>query len=127
SDAPHIVHPFNYGYCFENLLKAELLVGRVDRDMLTTNPVTTLKAILSLQQALIVKKSACLQKNGNAAQKKAAATAATLIKKSQAVSSINPSDTVLLPSEYTVRAEMMTEARRLVGGVEIEVTEEMKK
>ncbi|MGH8022025.1 MAG: hypothetical protein ACRED1_00470, partial [Limisphaerales bacterium] len=127
SDAPHIVHPFNYGYCFENVLKAELLVGRVDRDMLTTNPVTTLKAILSLQQALIVKKSACLQKNGNAAQKKAAATAATLIKKSQAVSSINPSDTVLLPSEYTVRAEMMTEARRLVGGVEIEVTEEMKK
>lgn len=126
-NAPHIIHPFNYRYCFENLLKAELLVGRVDHDKLATNPVTTLKDILSLQQGLVLKKSAHLQKHGTAAQKRAGAIAATLIKKSRAVSSINPSDKVLLPSEYTVRAEMLVEARRLVGGVEIEVTEDMKK
>ncbi len=126
-DAPHIIHPFNYGYCFENLLKAELLVGGVDRDKLTTNPVTTLKAILSLQQGLILKKSAHLQKKGTPAQKKAAAIAAMLINKAQDVSSINPSDKVLLPWEYTVRAGMMVEARRLVGGVDIEVNEDMKK
>ncbi|MGA2867568.1 MAG: hypothetical protein ABSF34_00210, partial [Verrucomicrobiota bacterium] len=89
--------------------------------------VATLKAILSLQQGLILKKAAHWQKHGSAAQKKAAAMAATLIKKSQDVSSINPMDKVLLPSEYTVRAEMMVEARRLVGGVAIEVTEDMKK
>ena len=35
--APHIVHPFNYGYCFENLLQAELLVGGVDRGKLKTD------------------------------------------------------------------------------------------
>lgn len=126
-DAPHIVHPFNYRYCFENLLKAELLVGGIDRDRLTTNPVTTLQAILSRQQNLIQKKSAHLQTSGTAAQKKAAAIAATLIKKSRAVSSIKRSEKVLLPSEYAVRAEMMVEARRLVGGVDIEITEDMKK
>ena len=59
-------------------------------------------------------------------EKKAAKLATTLIKKSQDVSSINAADKVLLPSEYTVRAEMMVEARQLVGGVEIEVTEDMK-
>jgi len=125
-EAPHIIHPFNYGYCFENLLKAELLVGGVDRSKLVTNPVTTLKAILTLQQRLILKKAAHLEKTGTAAQKKAAKLATTLIKKSQDVSSINPADKVLLPSEYTVRAEMMVEARQLVGGVEIEVTQDMK-
>ena len=26
-EAPHIVHPYNYAYCFENLLRAEMLVG----------------------------------------------------------------------------------------------------
>jgi hypothetical protein len=126
-NAPHIVHPFNYAYCYENLLKAELLVGGIDRDKLAANPVTTLKAILSLQQGLILKKSAHLSKAGTRAQKKAAASAATLIKRSRDVSSINPSSKVLPPSEYTARAEMMVEARRLVGGVDIEVTEDMKK
>jgi hypothetical protein len=126
-DAPHIVHPFNYRYCFENLLKADLLVGGIDRDKLTTNPVTTLQAILSRQQDLILKKSSRLQTGGTAAQKKAAAMAATLIKKSRAVSSIGPSEKVLQPSEYTARAELMVEARRLIGGVDIEVAEDMKK
>jgi len=26
-EAPHIVHPFDYEYCFDNLVKAEVLVG----------------------------------------------------------------------------------------------------
>jgi hypothetical protein len=33
---------------------------------------------------------------------------------------------VLQPSEYRVRAEAMVAARRLVGGVEIEVVHDMK-
>ncbi len=126
-NAPHIVHPFNYSYCFENLLKAELLVGGIDRGRLTSNPVTTLKTILSRQQDLILKKSARLQKKGATGQKKTAVVAAMLIKKSRDVSTIGPSEKVLLPSEYTIRAEMMVQARRLVGGVEIETAEDMKK
>ena len=38
-DAPHIIHPYNYKYCFENLLAAELLVGGVDRTRLKTDSV----------------------------------------------------------------------------------------
>jgi len=124
-DAPHIIHPFNYGYCFENLLKAELLVGGVDRSKLKTNPVTTLREILTLQQDMILKKADFLQKKGATARKRTAKIAASLIRRSQDVSSINPKDKVLQPAEYTVRAEMMVEARRLVGGVQIEVTEDM--
>ena len=45
-DAPHIVHPFNYGYCFENLLAAELLIGGVDRQRLATDPFATIREIL---------------------------------------------------------------------------------
>jgi len=126
-NAPHIIHPFNYGYCFENLLKAELLVGGVDRTRLETDPVVTIREILGLQQKLILKKADYLLKNGNDEQKRAAGLARTLIRKSQDVSSIDKEGKVLLPSEYTVRAEMMVEARQLVGGVEIEVAEDMKK
>ena len=39
-NAPHIIYPFNYQYCFENLLEAELLVGGVDRSKLTSSPLT---------------------------------------------------------------------------------------
>ena len=126
-NAPHIIHPFNYGYCFENLLKAELLVGGVDRTRLETDPVLTIREILGLQQKLILKKADYLLKNGNDEQKRAAGVARTLIRKSQDGSSIDKEGRVLLPSEYTVRAEMMVEARQLVGGVEIEVAEDMKK
>jgi hypothetical protein len=52
-DAPHIVHPFNYAYCFENLLKAEMLVGGVNRDELEVDPAQALSDILTLQQQLI--------------------------------------------------------------------------
>ena len=126
-DAPHIVHPFNYAYCFENLLKAELLVGGVDRARLNTNPLTALKEVLSLQQNLILKKARHLCARGTAAQKQAAQLAATLIKKSRDVSRINPREKILHPAEYQVRADMLVDARRLVGGVEIEVTHDMKK
>ena len=124
--APHIIHPFNYGYCFENLLKAELLVGGVDRGQLETDPVATLKQILTLQQNLILKKAKQLVNKGTTARKKSARAAERLIRKSRDVSSIDPADKTLKPAEYAVRAEMMVEARRLIGGVEIEVTEDMK-
>jgi len=126
-DAPHIVHPFNYAYCFENLLKAELLVGGVNRNGLTTQPLVALREVLSLQQRLIQKKASRLAASGTTAQKKAAKLAKTLIKKSEDVSRINPKEKILYPAEYQVRAEMLVDARRLVGGVQIEVTNDMKK
>ena len=126
-DAPHIVHPFNYAYCFENLLKAELLVGGVDRNGLTTKPLVALREVLSLQQRLILKKARRLAASGTTAQRKAAKLARTLIKKSEDVSRISPKEKILYPAEYQVRAEMLVDARRLVGGVQIEVTNDMKK
>lgn len=45
-ESPHIVHPFNYKYCFSNLDKAWFMVGCPDLDNLKTNPVTTLREIL---------------------------------------------------------------------------------
>ncbi len=125
-DAPHIIHPFNYGYCFENLLQAELLVGGVDRGRLRTDAVATLKSILGLQQALITKKAAALLKTGTAAQKRSALLARTLIATSRNLDSARDSGVVLQPSEYRVRADAMVAARRLVGGVEIEVVRDMK-
>jgi hypothetical protein len=123
-DAPHIVHPFNYGYCFDNLLRAELLVGGVDRSKLTTDPVKTIEEILSMQQALILKKAQRLLKSGDDAEKAAAAKAANLITRSQNVATLQASgQTVLYPSEYATRADAMVEARRLVGGVLIEKVE----
>jgi alpha-amylase/alpha-mannosidase (GH57 family) len=125
-DAAHIVHPFNYAYCFRNLLKAELLVGGVDRNRLRTQPVVALREVLSLQQRLILKKARRLAVSGTTAQKKAAKLAATLIRKSGDVSRIDPKEKILYPAEYEVRAEMLVEARRRVGGVQIEVTNDLK-
>jgi alpha-amylase/alpha-mannosidase (GH57 family) len=118
-DAPHIVHPFNYAYCFENLLRAEMLVGGVPRDQLKTNPIETIKEILGPQQQLVLAKAESWLATGNADQKASAARAKVLIQRSQAVDSLQ-SHTVLYPSEYTLRAEALVEARRLVGGVSIE-------
>ena len=115
--APHIIHPFNYGYCFENLLKAELLVGGVDRSKLRTDAVRTMGEILTLQQDMILKKAAKLVKTGTGEQKKKAPIATKLIVTSRDVESIKADRKVLQPSEYTVRAEAMIAARRLVGGV----------
>lgn len=115
-EAPHIIHPFNYGYCFENLLQAELLVGGVDRKKLKPAAVKTLHSILGFQQALILKKA---RKQGNK-------LAIRLIETSQNLDSAKQSPKVLQPSEYRVRAGAMVAARRLVGGVEIEVVQDMK-
>jgi hypothetical protein len=120
-NAPHIVHPFNYGYCFENLLTAELLAGGVDPRRLTTNPVTTIKEILTIQQNLILEKANMLLSSENPTERANAAYAKALIEKSMDLSSINHSDIHILSStEYAIRSELLVEARRLVGGVELE-------
>ncbi|MCK5001305.1 MAG: hypothetical protein KAS23_17295, partial [Anaerohalosphaera sp.] len=56
-ESPHIIHPFNYQYCFENLLQAEQIVGGIDRSRLYTDPVQTLKEILTIQQDLVLAKA----------------------------------------------------------------------
>ncbi len=120
-NAPHVVHPFNYAYCFENLLQAEMLVGGVKRDRLKTDPARTLKEILSLQQQLVLDKAEKLLTSRNGEQKARAARAQVLVRKSQDVSSVRGSGVrILYPSEYRIRAEALAEARRLVGGVLIE-------
>lgn len=119
-DAPHIVHPFNYAYCFDNLLEAEMLVGSINRDELETHPHKTLEEILAPQQKLILDKAETLIASGNIAEKNKAARAKALIRKSQDFSSVHKSDKILYPSEYRVRAEALVEARRLVNGVLIE-------
>jgi hypothetical protein len=124
-NAPHIVHPFNYRYCFENLLKAELLAGGVDRRKLNTDPVVTLREILTLQQDLILEKVRALCASKDPAERSNAAYAKTLIEKSRDVSSITGSGAKSLSaSEYAIRAELLVEARRLVGGVELEKVQE---
>ena len=124
--APHIIHPFNYGYCFENLLQAELLIGGVDRSKLKTSAVETLQLILGLQQAIILKKAKQLLKTGTKQQKHKATLAKTLIETAQNLDSARASQGVLQPSEYRVRADAMVAARQLVGSVEIEVVHDMK-
>jgi len=120
--APHIIHPFNYGYCFDNLLAAEMIVGGVDRAKLPTSPIETIKEILTIQQNLILEKADELIKNGSRQEKINAEHAKNLIKYSRDLSSVGASsDKILYPSEYTVRANAMIEARRLVGGVVLEV------
>lgn len=120
-DAPHIIHPFNYQYCFENLLAAELLVGGVDRNRLETDPVKTLKSILSIQQKLVLKKAEKLLKSAGIEEVQRAQKAKMLIMKSQNTDSVEAAgDKLLYPAEYTIRAEALVEARRLVGGIEIE-------
>ena len=124
--APHIVHPFNYGYCFENLLQAELLVGGVDRGKLKTDAVKALGEVLSLQQDLVLKKAKGLVRSGTKQERCDAAQAITLIETSRNTKGVAAAENVLHPSEFTVRANALVAARRLVGGVEIEVVEDMK-
>jgi len=122
--APHIIHPFNYRYNFENLLAAELLVGGVDRSRLKNKPADTLRAILGLQQKLVMKKARGWAKSGTPKQRRAATQALELLKRVMDVRRVVASGApVLYPAEYTVRAEALVAARRLVGGVEIEKAE----
>jgi hypothetical protein len=120
-EAPHIVHPYNYAYCFENLLRAEMLVGGISRSKLKTNPAETLQEILGPQQKLILAKAETWLSTGNTTQKAKAARARMLIQRSQAFDTLQ-SFTVLYPSDYNLRAEALIEARRLVGGICIEKT-----
>jgi hypothetical protein len=115
--SPHIIHPFNYKYNFENLLMAETLLGGVDRSQIHTDPRETMKEIFTMQQDLVLEKAAKLLKTGNASQKKKAAFAKELIRRSRDMSSVPPGTKVLYPSEYEVRADALIEARKLVGGI----------
>jgi hypothetical protein len=120
-DAPHIVHPCNYSYCFENLLAAELLIGGVDRRRLTTDPVATVREILGPQQTLVATKARALAASDNAAEASNGRLASALIERSRDVSNIGaPGAGILYADEYRVRADSLVEARRLVGGVDIE-------
>jgi len=123
-DAPHIIFPYNYKYCFDNLLAAEQLVGGVDKSRLSENPVDTLKKILTLQAELILKKA---EKNLASNEKnmvKDNKLAVNLINSCLDFSGVDKSQAqVLYPAEYEVRANALIRARRLVGGVEIEKTD----
>ena len=120
-DAPHIVHPFNYRYCFENLLQADLLVGGVERSGLDTDPAATVKMILGRQQDLVLQKAAELQKSGDSEASRSGGRARSIIETSRNLDSLAALDSPLLyPSEYAVRADALVQARRLVGGVLIE-------
>jgi hypothetical protein len=120
-EAPHIVHPFNYAYCFENLLQAELLVGGVDRGRFKTDPVATVKEILWPQMQLVLKKAQTLSQSKNSQEAEAGRLAASLLERSRDLRSIGDlGGNLLYPSEYRIRAENLVTARRLVGGVEIE-------
>jgi alpha-amylase/alpha-mannosidase (GH57 family) len=123
---PHIVHPFNYDYCFQNLLQAELLVGGVDRSKLKTDPVAAIAEVLSPQQGRILQKAKRLLKLGTKRQRDDAALAISLVKTAKNVESIKVTKRVLCPCDYSVRAKAVMAARQLVGGIEIEVVADMK-
>jgi len=116
-DEPHIVHPFNYAFCFDNLLKAEMLVGGVNRSEIGINPAETIKEILTLQQNLVLEKSENLLSTGSADEKNRAMKARSLIQKSQDTVLVSNDEKVLYPSVYRILAETLVEARRLVGGL----------
>jgi hypothetical protein len=87
--------------------------------------VATLREILTLQQDLILEKARALCDSKDPTERAGAAYAKTLIEKSRDVSSITGSGAKSLSaSEYAIRAELLVEARRLVGGVELEKVQE---
>lgn len=115
--APHIIHPFNYSYCFENLLRAHLLVGGVDLTSLDTNAATALAEVLVLQSNLIAEKARQMLANGENTDD--ARLALRLIDVATESKSLDGLKT-LEAGQYAVRAQAMVDARRLVGGVVIE-------
>lgn len=120
-EAPHIVHPFNYAFCFEHLLAAELLVGGVDRSGLAVDPVDTIGEILGPQQDLVARKADIMAAERSPEEPPELHLARSLVRGSRDVASIRESGSkVLYPAEYKARADMLVAARRLVGGVEIE-------
>jgi len=114
--APHIIHPFNYAYCFENLLTAHWLVGGVALETLDSDAAASLEQVLHLQSTLIRDKARAMVggKDGESAL-----LALKLLDVATETASQRGCK-ILQPAEYTVRADAMVEARRLVGGVTIE-------
>jgi len=110
--APHIIHPFNYGYCFENLLTAHHLVGGVKLEELPASAARTVAGILHPQSALIRKKAE--QLGGSVGEE-----ALAYLDVAGEISSLEDQP-ILQGSEYNIRAEALVRARRLVGGVAIE-------
>ena len=115
--SPHIVHPFNYKYNFENLLAAEVLLGGVDRSRIDACPLETMRAIFTMQQDLVLAKADSLLATGTAEERKNAALAKELVLRSRDTTSVPPGTKVLYPSEYEVRADALLLARQLVGGI----------
>jgi hypothetical protein len=79
-----------------------------------------------MQQDLVLKKAEGLLQTGSEDEKHRARRARTLIETSRNVESLKAVGPLLYPSDYAVRADALAEARRLVGGVEIEVVQDMK-
>ncbi len=120
-DAPHIIHPFNYRYCFENLLKAELLVGGIDRSLLPTDPWLTCQEILFPQAERISAKAEELAGSSDPQLRAAASEAKARLQTVRNPGRLSQSgEHVLYPAEYQVRADDLQIARQLVGGIEIE-------
>ena len=117
--APHIIHPFNYSYCFENLLTANWLAGGTDLDRLETDAAKTLEEILRPQGLLIKKKAESLLSSNEPGQAEAAGLALALLEVALERDS-QKGKKVLESGEYTVRANALVEARRLIGGIVIE-------
>lgn len=118
-EAPHIIHPFNYSYCFENLLTAHHLVGGCDLQTLPTDTAVTLSEILDLQGKLILEKCGQLKSGEcpeDAANAELAESLVSVATESASLSGCKTLDT----GQYAARANALVEARRLVGGVEIE-------
>jgi hypothetical protein len=123
-DAPHIIHPFNYNYNFENLLMAEQVVGGIDRRRLTVDPLQTLQTILGIQQNMVLEKAKKMLSSKKANEVSRAKEAIALIESSMNVDELkNNRPSVLYPMEYKTRADALVKARRLVGGVLIEKTD----
>ncbi len=117
--APHIIHPFNYAYCFENLLLAHHLVGGVDLDTLSSDAAETLSEILDMQCVLIRDKAKLLKASGTPDEQRDAEVADRLLDVALEKESVR-GNKILDSGEYTVRADAMVEARRLCGGIVIE-------
>ena len=123
-EAPHVVHPSNYRYCFENLLAAEFLLGGVDRRRLTINPADTIREILGPQQELIMAKARTRVSSADMEEANNGRFAIELIKRSRDVSGIEGANChILYSDEYQIRTDALVEARRLVGGITIEHVE----
>ena len=98
-----------------------MIVGGIDRFKLDTSSVKTIGEILTIQQNLILAKAKALQETGTEEEKSNGKLAVEMIKQSRNLDSIKAAgDKILYPAEYTVRANALVEARRLVGGVKLE-------